>query len=137
TTTSDTFTHHETLSAFGSLARLQVEGKPSSTYAAADKLIEKDLPNADPMRRDYCYWYFATVFTAYHEQRRGTLWTQWTQALIREELGLQETADTCTLGSFPNAERWSASGGRVYGAAMNALTLTQVMGTGPVQAQTK
>ncbi|MBV8878397.1 MAG: protein kinase [Planctomycetaceae bacterium] len=135
--TSDSFTHHETLSAFGSLARLQIEGKPSSTYAAADKLIEKDLPNADPMRRDYCYWYFATVFTAFHEQRRGTLWNQWTQALLREELTLQEMADTCTLGSFPNAERWSASGGRIYGAAMNALTLTQVMGTRPPPAVSK
>jgi hypothetical protein len=129
--TSDTYTHHETLSAFGSLARLQIEGKPSSTYAAADKLIEKDLPNSDPLRRDYCYWYFATVYSAYHEQKRGTLWTQWTQALLREELSLQESADTCALGSFPAAERWSASGGRVYGVAMNALTLTQVMGTRP------
>src|SRR4029077_2018613 len=31
----DPFTHHEPLSASGSLARLQIEGKPSSTYAAA------------------------------------------------------------------------------------------------------
>ena len=132
--TNDTYTHHETLSAFGSLARMQIEGKPSSTYAAADKLIEKDLPNPDPLRRDYCYWYFATVYTAFHEQKRGTLWTQWTQALLREELSLQETADTCAMGSFPNAERWSASGGRIYGAAMNALTLAQVMGTRPAPA---
>jgi hypothetical protein len=132
--TSDTYTHHETLSAFASLARLQIEGKPSSTYAAADKLIEKDLPNPDPLRRDYCYWYFATVYTAFHEQKRGALWTQWTQALLREELSLQESADTCAMGSFPNAERWSASGGRVYGAAINALTLAQLMGTRPTQS---
>jgi serine/threonine protein kinase len=132
--TSDAFQHHDTLSAFGSLVRLQIEGKPSSTYAAADKLIEKDLPNADPMRRDYCYWYFGTVYTAYHEQRRGTLWNLWTQSLLREYVSLQESADTCTLGSFPSAERWSALGGRVYGAAMNALTLTQVAGTRPPPA---
>ncbi|HLY08731.1 MAG TPA: protein kinase [Planctomycetota bacterium] len=129
--TGDTFAHHETLSAFGSLARMQIEGKPSSTYAAADKLIEKDLPNPDPLRRDYCYWYFATVYTAFHEQRRGTLWNQWSQALLREELSLEESVDTCAMGSFPNAERWSASGGRVYGAAINALTLAQVIGTRP------
>jgi hypothetical protein len=130
--TSDTFQHHDTLSAFGSLVRLQIEGKPSSTYAAADKLVEKDLPNADPMRRDYCYWYFGTVYTAYHEQKRGTLWTLWTQSLLRELVTLQESADTCTMGSFPSAERWSGLGGRVYGVAMNALTLTQVAGTRPV-----
>jgi len=129
--TGDAFTHHETLSAFGSLVRLQIEGKPSSTYAAADKLIEKDLPNADPNRRDYCYWYFGTVYSAYHERRAGTLWNQWTQALLREDLSLQEPADTCTLGSFPNTDRWSPSGGRIYGTAINALTLTQVIGTRP------
>jgi len=71
------------------------------------------------------------VYSAFHEQRRGTLWTQWTQALLREELSLQESADSCAMGSFPSAERWSQSGGRVYGTAMNALTLTQVLGTRP------
>jgi hypothetical protein len=135
--TSDTFQHHDTLSAFGSLVRLQIEGKPSSTYAAADKLVEKDLPNADPMRRDYCYWYFGTVYTAYHEQKRGTLWTLWTQSLLREFVSLQESADTCTMGSYPATERWSGLGGRVYGVAMNALTLTQVAGTRPAPATMK
>lgn len=135
--TSDTFQHHDTLSAFGSLVRLQVEGKPSATYAAADKLIEKDLPNSDPTRRDYCYWYFGTVYSAYHEQRRGALWNLWTQSLLREFVALQESADTCTLGSYPAAERWTALGGRVYGAAMNALTLTQVAGTRPPPALKK
>jgi hypothetical protein len=135
--TGDTFQNHETLSAFGSLVRLQIEGKPSSTYAAADKLIEKDLPNSDPLRRDYCYWYFGTVYTAFHEQRRGTAWNQWTQALLREELSLQESTDTCTLGSFPTSERWSASGGKVYATAMNALTLTQIIGTRPPPAVTQ
>ena len=84
------------------------------------------------MRRDYCYWYFGTVYTSFHEQRRGALWTQWTQALLREELTLQESADTCTLGSFPVAERWSTMGGKVYAASMNALTLTQIVGTRPL-----
>jgi serine/threonine protein kinase len=130
-TGNDTYGHHDTLSALGSLARLQIEGKPSSTYAAADKQIEKDLPNPDPLRRDYCYWYFGTVYSSFHEQRRGALWTQWTQGLLREQLSLQETADTCTLGSFPVAERWCAMGGRVYASAMNALTLTQLIGTRP------
>src|SRR6185436_13776045 len=42
---NEAYNHHDTLSALGSLVRLQLEGKPSSTYAAADKLLEKDLPN--------------------------------------------------------------------------------------------
>jgi serine/threonine protein kinase len=130
-TGNETYVHHDTLSALGSLARLQIEGKPSSTYAAADKQIEKDLPNPDPLRRDYCYWYFGTVYASFHEQRRGVLWTQWTQALLREQLALQEATDTCTMGSFPVTERWCAMGGRVYASAMNALTLTQLIGTRP------
>jgi hypothetical protein len=129
---NENYLHHDTLSALGSLVRLQLEGKPSSTYAAADKLLEKDLPNPDQLRRDYCYWYFGTVFTSFHEQRRGALWTQWTQALVREELTLEESADSCALGSFPTTERWSQMGGKVYAAAMNALTLGQILGTRPV-----
>jgi predicted Ser/Thr protein kinase len=85
---NEAFHHHDTLSALGSLVRLQLEGKPSATYAAADKLLERDLPNSDPMRRDYCYWYFGTLFMAYHEQRRGALWTLWTQSYLREALTL-------------------------------------------------
>ena len=128
---NEAFLHHETLSGLGSLVRLQLEGKPSAAYAAADKLLEKDLPNPDPMRRDYCYWYFGTVFMSYSEQRRGALWTLWTQSLLREILALQEAADSCTLGSFPISERWSPMGGKVYAASMNALTLSQLLNTRP------
>jgi len=128
---NETYLHHDTLSALGSLVRLQLETKPSSTYAAADKLLEKDLPNADPLRRDYCYWYFGTVFMSYHEQRRGSLWTLWTQSLLREILSLQESADSCALGSLPVTERWSVMGGKVYASAMNALTLAQLLNTRP------
>jgi hypothetical protein len=128
---NESYLHHDTLSALGSLVRLQLESKPSSTYAAADKLLEKDLPNSDPMRRDYCYWYFGTVFMSYHEQRRGSLWTLWTQSLLRELTSLQEAADTCTLGSFPVTERWSTMGGKIYAVSMNALALTQLLNTRP------
>ena len=58
------------------------------------------------------------VYTAYHEQKRGT---NKTQSLLREMVSLEESA-----------ERWSGLGGRIYGVAMNALTLTQVAGTRPV-----
>jgi hypothetical protein len=128
---NETYAHHDTLSALGSLVRLQLEGKPSSTYAAADKMLDKDLPNSDQLRRDYCYWYFGTVYTSYHEQRRGTLWNLWSQSLLREEVTLQDSADTCALGSYPVTERWCAMGGRVYSASMNALTLAQILGTRP------
>lgn len=131
-TGNETYGHHDTLTAFASLARLQIEGRPSASYAAADKFIEKDLPNPDPLRRDYAYWYFGTLFTAHREQRKGAGWTTWTQSLGRELLTLQDVADNCSLGSFPVQERWAAMGGKAYGAVMNALSLTQMLGTRPV-----
>jgi hypothetical protein len=128
---NEAFQHHDTLSALGSLVRLQLEGKPSPTYAAADKLLERDLPNSDAMRRDYCYWYFGTLFMAYHEQRRGALWTLWTQSYLREALTLQDPADTCALGSFPTTDRWALMGGKVYAGSMNALTLSHLLNLRP------
>jgi hypothetical protein len=125
------FLHHETLTALAGHIRMQIEGRPSAAFVAADKYLEKDFPNADPLRRDYVYWYVATMFNAQRSQRKGTGWTSWTQALGRELVALQESTDSCTLGSFPVQERWSAAGGRTYGAAMNALTLTQVLATRP------
>jgi hypothetical protein len=114
-----------------------MEGRPSVSYAAADKLLERDLPNPDPLRRDYCYWYFGTLFTAHREQRKGPGWTAWTQALGRELYTLQDPSDGCSLGSFPVQERWSLSGGRPYGAAMNILSLSQVLGTRPPAVPSK
>jgi hypothetical protein len=131
---NENYQHHDTLTAFGSLARMQIEGRPSNSYAMADKLLERDLPNPDPLRRDYCYWYFGTLFTAQREQRKGAGWSTWTQALGRELVSLQEATDNCSMGSFSPQERWTAMGGKVYTAAMNALTLTQILATRPAPA---
>jgi serine/threonine-protein kinase len=131
---NDTFVNHDTLSAFGGLMRMQIEGKASNTVAAADRLLGADLPNPDPLRRDFCYWYLGTVFQVQREQRKGTGWTQWSQAVAREALSLQLAADTCSLGSWAADDRWSLMGGKVYVTAINALTTEQILGLVPAKA---
>ncbi len=133
-TGGEAFMHHDTLSAFGGLMRLQIEGRPGATVAAAERTVSTDLPNPDPARRDFCYWYFGTTLLAQRDQRKGTAWTNWTQAVVRESLTLQQTADTCALGSWLPDDRWSLMGGKVYATLMNALTMEQVLGLAPARA---
>jgi hypothetical protein len=131
---NETFLHHDTLSAFGGLMRMQIEGKPTGTVAAADKLVAMDLPNPDPLRRDFCYWYLGTTFLVQREQRKGSGWSAWSQAAVRESILLQQPLDTCTLGAWLPDDRWSPMGGKVYATAINALLLEQVQGLIPLKA---
>jgi hypothetical protein len=131
---NETFLHHDTLSAFGGLLRMQIEGKASNTVTTADRLLATDLPNPDPLRRDFVYWYLGTVFQVQREQRKGTGWSQWSQAAAREELTLQQSVDTCALGSWVPDDRWGSAGGKVYATAVNALTLEQLLALVPAKA---
>jgi len=114
--------------------RMQIEGKASNTVAAADRFVGTDLPNSDPMRRDFCYWYLGTVFQVQREQRKGTGWSQWSQSAARETISLQQMTDTCALGSWVPDDRWSSMGGKVYVTAVNALTMEQLLGLLPAKA---
>jgi serine/threonine-protein kinase len=131
---TENFLHHETLSAASGVVRLLAEGKSSAPVAAAEKYVQRDWPNPDLPRCDYCYWHWGTMFLAQRELRKGTVWGQWTAALLRESLAIQDTNDTCVLGSWPTTDRWSAAGGRVYATAINALTLESEAGTRPSAA---
>jgi serine/threonine-protein kinase len=128
---NEAFLGHDTLSAFGGLVRMWAEGRATNAVLAAEKSVQRDLPNPDPNRRDFAYWHWGTVFMVQREQRKGTAWTTWSNALYREASALQETADTCALGSFPANDRWGVSGGRVYATAINALTLAYAAGLRP------
>ncbi len=131
---NEVYLHHDTLSAFGGLMRMQIEGKASATVATADKLVSMDLPNPDPLRRDFCYWYLGTTFQAQREQRKGTGWKTWSEAAVRESITLQQSADTCSLGSWLPDDRWSLMGGKVYATAINALLMEQIQALSPAKA---
>ena len=127
----ENYVHHPTLSAFGALARMLIEGKPSASTAAADKLLRADLPSSEPFARDYAYWYAATMYLSHRTRGRGTDWSKWVGALNRQEFLIQEMKDDCSLGSWPGKERWIPMGGRIYAVAMNALTLEYAAGIRP------
>jgi hypothetical protein len=126
------FLGHDTLSALGGLARMALEGRPNATIAYMDKAIARDLPNGDPLRRDYVYWYAGTLFCAHREQRKGADWAAWTGALFREVQQAQELHDGCSLGSMQPNDRWGAAGGRVYATAITALSLGIGAGVRPL-----
>ncbi len=128
------YAHHDTLSASAGLARLLLEGKASGPVIAAEKLLGRDPPSAEPMRRDYCYAFWGTQFLAHRQQRRGNDWSYWVLALERELLKIQDTSDTCALGSWPSNDRWGPFGGTIYATALNALTLETVVGVRPLPA---
>lgn len=136
-TGNENFLHHDTLSAYGSLLRLWIDGRATAALPAAERNVERDLPNGDPLRRDYAYWYVGTFFMAHRDQRKGAAWDRWTQALLRETLLLQESADTCALGSLPPTDRWSAHGGKAYAAAITALALEYAGGIRPLSFSSK
>jgi serine/threonine-protein kinase len=126
------FLAHDSVSALGGLARMAAEGRANATIAFMEKAIARDLPNGDPLRRDYVYWYAGTLFSAHREQRKGPDWLAWTAALGRELHQAQELIDVCSLGSLQPNDRWSAAGSRVYATALGALSLELSLGVRPL-----
>jgi hypothetical protein len=129
---TESFVHHETLGAAGGYLRLLVEGKPGPAVGAAQRALIKDLPSADPAARDFGYWHWGTLYMAQREARRGALWGRWSSGISRELLPLQETGDTCALGSWLPRDRWGAHGGTIYSTALSALTLEIQSGIKPL-----
>jgi serine/threonine-protein kinase len=127
-----TYLNHETLSASAGLVRWVLEGKTSGPVTAAERFLQRDPPNAELQRRDFCYAFWGTMFLAQRHQRKGADWSFWVMATEREILPLQESADTCALGSWAPADRWGMFAGKSYAAALNALTLEVAAGARPL-----
>ena len=47
---NEAFLPHDTLSAYGGLIRMSIDGKAQATVLAAEKNVERDLPSGDPLR---------------------------------------------------------------------------------------
>jgi serine/threonine-protein kinase len=127
-----TYLNHETLSASAGLVRWVLEGKTSGPITAAERFLQRDPPNAELQRRDFCYAFWATLFMAQRYQRKGPDWSFWVMAAERMLLPLQESADTCALGSWAPADRWGMLGGKTYAVAVNTLTLEVAAGARPL-----
>ena len=125
-TRSDGFLIHDTLGASGGLIRALYGNRSSKPVLVSRKNLRINPPATVGKRCDYTYWHFGTRFLAHVTKKRGTDWKAWTQALIREQLTLQDAADTCALGSWSKADRWSSGGGKIYTTALNALTMQEL-----------
>jgi hypothetical protein len=71
--------------------------------------------------RDYYLWYNCTLAMF---QAGGEPWKKWNDCVRDEIIKLQRPASAgCERGSWDPADRWGASGGRIYSTALAALTL--------------
>ena len=89
-----------------------------------------DLPRWDPNGArpsvDYYYWYYATLALFQLDGPDVKNWSTWNKAISDTLCNHQRTSkDGCMDGSWDtdNVDRWAYAGGRVYGTAINVLTL--------------
>ena len=79
--------------------------------------VRRSMPQWTELHIDFSYWYAGAL--ALRETKSGQAWL----AAAARELTAHQERDGCKRGSWEPCDRWSPEGGRIYAAAMNALTL--------------
>ncbi len=130
---NDQFKNHQAMTAIGMLLRMYIEGNRSDPKLEAQaKILMQDLPdwNKKELTNDYYYWYYATLaLYNYDGPDSGSptqkYWKEWNKTMLNAIVKNQKKkADKCAEGSWDaDDERWSYEGGRIYGTAINTLTL--------------
>jgi hypothetical protein len=123
--------HHASMSAVGLLCRIFIDkqkGDPNMPKEA--QILVQDLPRWDPQDArpsvDFYYWYYATLALYQFDGPKGPMWEKWNKAMASALCDHQHrTKDGCLDGSWDtnDVDRWGYAGGRVYGTAINVLTL--------------
>lgn len=122
---NEQFDRHMTTTAQGHVLR-KLLGAPDGDRGLrmACEILLHDLPDADPNKRDFCYWFAGTLALRELQGPQGPRWERWSKAARPVLLGLQKpSCDGCAGGSWNPDDRWSDEAGRVYATAMNLLTL--------------
>jgi len=122
---NEAFEHHESMSAVAVLSRIFMNKDRRDPALGAAALLVKDLPEWKQNNVDFYYWYYASLALFQYDGDKGPYWNRWNEkmkeALVPHQKGAR---DGCQTGSWdPSEDRWGISGGRVYGVAINALTL--------------
>ena len=121
---NESFNHHETLAAIGMIVKVYIEKNTTHpVHAKAMKLLLKDKPWWGSKSTDFYYWYYGSEAIYLVEGASGANWRVWNTAMKSALLNAQSKATGCRAGSWEPVGRWSGEGGRVYGTAMNVLTL--------------
>lgn len=122
---NENFEHHEALTAIGMMARVFMDkNKHDPRLVNGAQLLTRDLPKWEGNYIDYYYWYYASLALFQYDGPSGQQWNTWNKAMKDALVKNQNQSSTgCKFGSWETVDRWSCEGGRVYGTAINALTL--------------
>jgi hypothetical protein len=116
---------HPALSAVSVMSRIFIQKSKKEPALTAVTLIGSELPEWKQYKVDFYYWYYASLALFQYDGPDGPMWSKWNEpmknAIVPHQKG---KADGCRNGSWdPQEDRWGFEGGRVYAAAINALTL--------------
>jgi len=122
---NEQFDDHPALSAVSVMSRIFIQKNKREPALTAVTLIASDLPQWKAQKVDFYYWYYASLALFQYDGPDGPIWLKWNEpmknAIVPHQKG---RADGCRTGSWdPEEDRWGFEGGRVYAAAINALTL--------------
>ena len=119
------FDHHEALTAIAIMSRIfMTHSKKDPRITNGAQLILRDLPNWDGNAIDFYYWYYASLALFQQDGPVGRNWKQWNEPMKDVLVNNQnKSSKGCRHGSWEPVGRWCPEGGRVYGTAINALTL--------------
>jgi hypothetical protein len=119
------FDHHEALTAISVMSRIFMGARKADPYVANGcDLLLRDKPKFEGNLTDFYYWYYATLALFQFDGPEGPKWRSWNENMKTALVDHQNTSEKgCRRGSWEPVDRWSCEGGRVYGTALNALTL--------------
>ena len=104
------------------ITRMYCRQKPEEAIVLKGlDLILKDVPNYEENHRDvdYYYWYHGTKALLLTGAVKRADWIKALKAILVSN----QSKTGCKQGSWDLVCEWSIVGGRIYGTAMNALTL--------------
>jgi hypothetical protein len=116
---------HPAMSAVAVMSRIFMQKQKNEPALGASQLLVGDLPEWKPNKIDFYYWYYASLALFQLDGPKGPRWMRWNEPMKDALVPHQRTGkDACRNGSWdPEVDRWGFEGGRVYAAAINALTL--------------
>jgi len=112
----------ESLTAVAVLSRIFVGENPATSdpiRRGAERCVRR-LPEWDPPKRDFYYWYYGTLAMY---QVGGRPWEAWNRAMQRAIVDTQRRDASCARGSWDPVDAWGEEGGRVYATALLTMCL--------------
>ncbi|MBI3856402.1 MAG: terpene cyclase/mutase family protein [Planctomycetes bacterium] len=122
---NEQFDHHPSMSAVAVMSRIFIQKNRREPALQAVGQLVSDLPEWKQNKVDFYYWYYASLALFQYDGPDGPVWLKWNEPMKNTIVPHQKgRADGCRSGSWdPDQDRWGFEGGRVYAAAINALTL--------------